>query len=202
MKRRGMALGLAALMTCTALFTTTANAKNKGSDEKETIKFTYWGSGDEKKAIEESVDKFMEANPNIEVDLMHIPSEDFLTKLNAMIAAGEAPDVNLLIKERGKNMTKGMTVAYACAKKVAETLPENKRKSYRQRLTSSLALKDYSAFLDILAQLSNYTDIQFDFVYDLFENFEDNKELAYTFANAMTKKSKVQDKQTGGKENE
>ena len=68
--------------------------KNKGSDEKETIKFTYWGSGDEKKAIEESVDKFMEANPNIEVDLMHIPSEDFLTKLNAMIAAGEAPDVS------------------------------------------------------------------------------------------------------------
>ena len=56
--------------------------------------------------------------------------------------------------------------------------------------------------MDILAQLSNYTDIQFDFVYDLFENFEDNKELAYTFANAMTKKSKVQDKQTGGKENE
>ena len=99
-------------------------------------------------------------------------------------------------------MTKGMTVAYACAKKVAERLQENKRKSYRQRLTSSLALKDYSAFLDILAQLSNYTDIQFDFVYDLFENFEDNKELAYTFANAMTKKSKVQDKQTGGKENE
>ena len=38
MKRRGMALGLAALMTCTALFTTTANAKKKGSDEKETIK--------------------------------------------------------------------------------------------------------------------------------------------------------------------
>ena len=81
-------------MTCTALFTTTAKAENKGSDEKETIKFTYWGSGDEKKAIEESVDKFMEANPNIEVDLMHIPSEDFLTKLNAMIAAGEAPDVS------------------------------------------------------------------------------------------------------------
>ena len=47
-----------------------------------------------KRAIEESVDKFMEANPNIEVDLMHIPSEDFLTKLNAMTAAGEAPDVS------------------------------------------------------------------------------------------------------------
>ena len=73
MKRRGMALGLAALMTCTALFTTTANAENKGSDEKETIKFTYWGSGDEKKAIEESVDKFMEANPNIVNGRIRVP---------------------------------------------------------------------------------------------------------------------------------
>lgn len=69
-KRNGFRSG--GINDCTALFTTTANAKNKGSDEKETIKFTYWGSGDEKKAIEESVDKFMEANPNIEVDLMHI----------------------------------------------------------------------------------------------------------------------------------
>lgn len=68
MKRRGMALGLAALMTCTALFTgcggtgetaskdsesteTTAKADNKDSDEKETIKFTYWGSGDEKRLL-------------------------------------------------------------------------------------------------------------------------------------------------------
>lgn len=50
MKRRGMALGLAALMTCTALFTTTAKAENKGSDEKETIKFTY-GEAETKKRL-------------------------------------------------------------------------------------------------------------------------------------------------------
>lgn len=37
MKRRGMALGLAALMTCTALFTTTAKAENKGSDERKKL---------------------------------------------------------------------------------------------------------------------------------------------------------------------
>ena len=51
MKRRGVALGLAALMNCTTLFTTTAKAENKGSNEKETIKFTYWGSGDEKRLL-------------------------------------------------------------------------------------------------------------------------------------------------------
>ena len=77
----------------------TGNNSESGAatgDEQEqvTIKFTYWGSGDEKKAIEEAVEKFMETYPNITVDLMHIPNEDFLTKLNAMIAAGEAPDVS------------------------------------------------------------------------------------------------------------
>ena len=56
-------------------------------------------------------------------------------------------------------MTKGMTVAYACAKKVAETLPENKRKSYRQRLTSSLALKDivHFGYSCPIVQLYRYT---------------------------------------------
>lgn len=110
--------------------------------------------------------------------------------------------LNRLIKGEKSDMTKGMAVAYACAKRIAEKLPENKRKSYRQRLTSTLVLKDYSAFLDILAQLSNYTDISFDFVYDLLEDFEKNKEIAYTFVNAMTKKDKGQEKQTGGMQNE
>lgn len=49
MKRRGMALGLAALMTCTALFTTTAKAENKGSDEKEKNSLT--GEAETKKRL-------------------------------------------------------------------------------------------------------------------------------------------------------
>lgn len=45
------------------------------------ITFTYWGSGAEKTAIEASVKTFEEANPDIKVKAMHIPSDDFLTKL-------------------------------------------------------------------------------------------------------------------------
>ena len=41
----------------------------------------------------------------------------------------------------------------------------------------------------ILLQLSNYSDIEFRFVYDLYDNFEDNKDLAYTFINALSKKT-------------
>ena len=39
-----------------------------GNGEEVTLKFTYWGSGDEKKAIEESVNNFMEKYPNVKVN--------------------------------------------------------------------------------------------------------------------------------------
>ena len=89
-------------------------------------------------------------------------------------------------------MNRLMKKAYACAKEVAESLPENKVKSYRQKLTSTIVFKDYDRCCQILLQLSNYasnySDVKFDFVYDLFEDFESNKDVAYTFINALTKK--------------
>ena len=59
-----------------------------------TITFTYWGSGAEQAAIEASLETFQEAYPDITVNAIHIPSDDFLTKINSMIAAGETPDIS------------------------------------------------------------------------------------------------------------
>lgn len=59
-----------------------------------TITFTYWGSGAEQAAIEASLETFQEAYPEITVNAIHIPSDDFLTKINSMIAAGETPDIS------------------------------------------------------------------------------------------------------------
>ncbi len=56
------------------------------------LRFAYWGSGAEKQALENAITAFEQANPEIHVERMHIP-DDFATKLNAMIAANEAPDV-------------------------------------------------------------------------------------------------------------
>ena len=42
----------------------------------------------------------------------------------------------------------------------------------------------------ILLNLSNYADEPFDFAYDLFEDFEKNKELAYTFVTALRRDNK------------
>lgn len=62
------------------------------AEETVNLRFAYWGSGAEKMGIEKAVAAFEETYPNIKVELMHIP-DDFETKLNAMIAANEAPDV-------------------------------------------------------------------------------------------------------------
>lgn len=95
--------------------------------------------------------------------------------------------LNIMIKE-DREMDKGMKVAYACAKTIAQKrdkVPDNKLASYRQKLTSALTFEDYDRFCKILLNLSNYADESFDFAYDLFEDFEKNKELAYTFVNAL-----------------
>ena len=105
-------------------------------------------------------------------------------------------EINLLIcKEEGmKQLNK---VAYACAKEVVKRLPDNKRNSYRQKLTNAIIFKDYDRVNDILTQLSIYADVPFDFAFGLFEDFEMNKDVAYTFINALTSRKKT-DEENGG----
>ena len=104
--------------------------------------------------------------------------------------------MNTLICGGGEELKQSMRKAYSSAKRVAGKLPENKRGSYRQKLTSAVIFKDYDRCCQILLQLSNYTDIDFDFVYDLFEDFEKNKDIVYTFINALT--TKKENNEQGG----
>jgi len=106
--------------------------------------------------------------------------------------------INILIYG-GDKMDKQMKSAYSSAKKVMGKIPENKVNSYKQKLISSITFKDYERFCEILLQLSAYSGIVFDFAYDLFENFEENKNIAYTFVNALNKET---NKENGGQENE
>lgn len=98
-------------------------------------------------------------------------------------------NINILIRG-DREMKDRLKGAYACAKKVVEVLPDNKVATYRQKLISTIIFKDYDRANQILLQLSNYSGIEFGFVYDLFENFEDNKDLVYTFINALVKDNK------------
>lgn len=99
----------------------------------------------------------------------------------------------------GDKMDKQMKSAYASAKRVMAQIPENKVNSYKQKLISAITFKDYERFCEILLQLSSYSGVVFDFAYDLFGNFDENKNIAYTFINALNNES---NKDNGGKKDE
>lgn len=117
--------------------------------------------------------------------------ELFLKEKNRSYLVKQLININVLIKGdkkmNEKKMSDRLKGAYACAKQVSAVLPQNKIDSYRQKLTSSIIFKDYDRVCQILLQLSNYSNIEFGFVYDLYDDFEENKELVYTFINALSK---------------
>ncbi|MNK94525.1 maltose ABC transporter periplasmic protein [compost metagenome] len=67
-----------------------------------TLKYTFWGSPQEKKAIEQATEKFTEKYPWITVDAVHIPETDYDAKLTAMVAANESPDAGYVHGEIGE----------------------------------------------------------------------------------------------------
>jgi CRISPR-associated protein Cst1 len=99
----------------------------------------------------------------------------------------------------GDKMDKQMKSAYGSAKRVMKEIPENKVNSYKQKLISAITFKDYDRFCEILLQLSSYSGVVFDFAYDLFEDFDENKNIAFTFINALNNET---NKDNGGKKDE
>ncbi|MDO4719492.1 MAG: type I CRISPR-associated protein Cas8a1/Csx8 [Peptostreptococcaceae bacterium] len=95
------------------------------------------------------------------------------------------------IMYKGEDMmdSQAMKAAFAASKKVVAQLigfkAENKIPSYRQKLISSLVFKNYDRFIEISLQLSSYTQVPMGFLYDLSENFEANKNIAYAFVNGL-----------------
>jgi len=87
---RRVKLMLSLTLICLLCVAAVANAQQKVK-----LKYTYWGSPLERDAQAEMLKAFMQAYPHIEVEGIYIPS-DYVTKITAMIAAGEAPDVGQL----------------------------------------------------------------------------------------------------------
>lgn len=65
---------------------------------KEKVKITYsmWGSAEEGNATQETVDKFNASQDRIEVEVVAIPWETYITKLNTMATANQLPDTGML----------------------------------------------------------------------------------------------------------
>ena len=61
-----------------------------------TITYSYWGTPDEAASVQAVADKFNAEHPDIKVEVMAIPNEEYVTKLNTMAAAGELPDCGIM----------------------------------------------------------------------------------------------------------
>ncbi len=108
---------------------------------------------------------------------------------------GQLIKVNLVLYRHTNRLEGGMEKntylngAYASAKEVVSKLKsrnlDNKIKGYRQRLISSIVANDYDRFIEIMLQLSSYTETSFGFLHHLIHNFEANKNLAYEFIHVL-----------------
>ncbi|BEO95980.1 type I CRISPR-associated protein Cas8a1/Csx8 [Fusobacterium nucleatum] len=90
--------------------------------------------------------------------------------------------VNQIIRNGGKKVNwKLKNSIENCASAVAKKIEENKLASYRQKLLSSVVAKNHKRILDILTQLSVYSQVHFNFAFDYIENQTENEDIIHYF---------------------
>ncbi|WP_320047443.1 type I CRISPR-associated protein Cas8a1/Csx8 [uncultured Ilyobacter sp.] len=124
---------------------------------------------------------------NIKLDFL---IDGFLKEYERNYIISELIKINELIYGEEKYMTEKQGAVINSAKEVKKVLKgkQNKIRAYEQRLISAITLKDYDKVQEILLHLSAFTQVRMDFLIDLFEDFETNKNLAYTFINTLGEK--------------
>ena len=113
--------------------------------------------------------------------------EKFIKNNNKIIekynyAINQLIKVNQIIRNGGKKVNwKLKNSIENCASAVAKKIEENKLASYRQKLLSSVVAKNHKRILDILTQLSVYSQVHFNFVFDYIENQTENEDILHYF---------------------
>lgn len=81
------------------------NRKAVGEDTGEKgvkLNFTYWGSQDEKHAIESACRKFTENHPGIVINPVQIPNSEYNVKMITMAAGNDSPDTGYMTGDLGE----------------------------------------------------------------------------------------------------
>ncbi|RKP53239.1 sugar ABC transporter substrate-binding protein [Cohnella endophytica] len=64
--------------------------------EKVEIIYSVWGTAEEGKVVQTTADKFNSSQDKIQVKILTIPNENYMTKLNTMATAGQLPDAGIM----------------------------------------------------------------------------------------------------------
>ena len=123
---------------------------------------------------------------------------DKLIKVNMMITGGVD-----MYGEKEKCIKAAKYCAFNITKnELMSDKKSNKLRAYRTKLTSALVFKDYKRYCDVLMQMANYLNMELDFAYNLFVDFEKNEDIAYAFVNGLGATRDEKNKETESKNEE
>lgn len=98
-RRSTMFISAAAVVSVTLLSGCSAGGTGDEGGGDNKITFMGWGSPQEVEVFENLIAQYEDNYPDIEVEYVTVPAEDFGTKLQTMIASGDTPDVFYLTPE-------------------------------------------------------------------------------------------------------
>ncbi|TFE22807.1 ABC transporter substrate-binding protein [Cohnella luojiensis] len=114
MKRSRVLIMLLMIMTVVVSGCGNGNGNGNGSESssdnsseaggKTKVTFMTWEGQDMNNKIVEAMKTFEEQNPDIDVELIPSPIDDYGTKINAMISAKEAPDIFMVGNDMAINL--------------------------------------------------------------------------------------------------
>lgn len=101
--------------------------------------------------------------------------------------------IDINVSWKGNEIMNDIKSAKICGYKTAQELirlkSSNKINSYKQKIISALCAHDYDRAKEVILSLSAYVGMEFSFFYTFLENAEENKDLAFAFASALSEVS-------------
>lgn len=95
MKKRGFLTVLLCILTAVALLA--AGSKETAMEsQKVNITYSFWGTPDEGAAVQKVADQFNASQDRISVEIMAIPHDTYVTKLNTLATAKNLPDCGIM----------------------------------------------------------------------------------------------------------
>lgn len=98
--------------------------------------------------------------------------------------------IDINISWKGNKIMDEINSARICGFKASQELirlkSSNKINSYKQKIISALCAHDYDRAKEVILSLSAYVGMEFSFFYKFLENAEENKNIAFAFASALT----------------
>lgn len=125
-------------------------------------------------------------------DLIELLMKLYFRESVSKLTARNRTDTLITISEHWKGDSNMNEIDYArkAGFKVSQELLKDKKgnkiNSYKQKLVGALVAHDYDRVNEIILSLASYVNMEFSFAYPLFENPEENKNIAFAFVNALT----------------